>query len=430
MLGLDATYLVVAGLAGYACYYASKSIRSWSRLTKHQLFPIILILAVVIVIAGAFSGVVRSSSRKMEDRMSKQRDQGGGNQTVPQRWSRQCNRMELSKGQWKAKTLPSPIYIPVRNKRCPGRDGINSTAANGTFHTHVWTPTNANASTRNNSGSGPGPHQCSFRNFDPADFCKVVNNATIGMVGDSLMTEIFHSLLHQLGLHDVVNAHYSSPKFDIGEPELTPICNYSATLAFGVIDPVTGTGNQSLSHFLDRAQPNVLLFNRGAHPLPDQELQQHLPTLLATLESYHQKSRSLHRTTRFIWKTTTTGHPKCWEYSKPNHNHTLMLEIINDKSLYTRAFHPGAPSFNWWDLQKQNQIMIDTFANMTVETEDFKVEIIDGWDILLSRPDLHRGKIRRRYDCLHHCYPGPHDVFPQLLNHYLHMTPDEIMAGS
>ena len=45
-----------------------------------------------------------------------------------------------SKGQWNAKTLPSPIYIPVGNKRCPGRDGINP---NGTFHTHVWTPKRA-----------------------------------------------------------------------------------------------------------------------------------------------------------------------------------------------------------------------------------------------------------------------------------------------
>ena len=340
--------------------------------------------------------------------------------------------MELSKGQWKAKTLPLPIYIPVGDKRCPGRDGINSTAPKGTFHTHVWTPTNA--STRNSSSGLAGPHECSFRNFDAADFCKAVNNTTIGMVGDSLMTEIFHSLLHQLGLNSkyVVNAHlpaHSSPKYKMGEPELIPICNYSATLAYGAIDPVKGTGNHSLSHFLDRAQPNVLLFNRGAHYIPNQELQQHLPTLLATLKSYHQKSRSLYRTTRFIWKSTTTGHPQCWEYSKPNHNHTLMLKMINDKSLYTRAFHPQAPSFNWWDFQKQNQIMIDAFANMAMVTEEFKVEIIDGWDILLSRPDLHRGKTKKRYDCLHHCHPGPHDVFPQLLNHYLHMTPDEIMAG-
>jgi hypothetical protein len=64
------------------------------------------------------------------------------------------------------------------------------------------------------------------------------------------------SPLYQLGLDDsnyVVNAHLPadiSPKYDIGEPELVPICSNSATLAYSPFDPVKGTGNYSLSHFL------------------------------------------------------------------------------------------------------------------------------------------------------------------------------------
>jgi len=126
---------------------------------------------------------------------------------------------------------------------------------------------------------------------------------------------------------------------------------------------------------------------------------------------------------RVIWKTSPPGHPNCWIYKEPVNNITTMVDLVNDRSLYT--FHSAAKGFHWWDFAQQNEKVIDFFA---AQSQGLQFEIFDGYDLLLGRPDMHRAKVRKRYDCLHHCHPGPHDIFSRLLAHYLHMTPEQVMA--
>ena len=315
-----------------------------------------------------------------------------------------CTRQQIRQGKWVNRTFEKPFYVPSPGKRCPGRDGI---AHDGTFKTHVWEPT----SSRNG--------QCTFLPMDVPLLCQKLTQKTVLVVGDSLATEIFHSFLYFMGKYParfVANAHL--PAHTTRNPVILSVCNDTANIAYLPLDPLFKADELAVHLIHNKTiEPDILILNRGAHIVTDDQYQQELPTLANLLTQY----RTRRPDARILWKTTTPGHPNCWEYNAPQANETHMWELIQNASLYT--FHKDAKIFRWWWFPSQSQLVLDALM-----TSSIQLEVLDGWDLLLSRPDLHRGKIMKRYDCLHHCQPGPHDVFAQLLLNYLHMTPQQVMS--
>ena len=455
--------------------------------------------------APAITTITHRQGRQQQQEMQQQQQQlprlvpttrrgGGGGQ---QR-RRLCTRSEIKVGTWTSLTRPKPLYVPVKWKRCEKRDNI--TSPNHPHTTWTWTPTAAsvtaasvtaataatvtrnststgtmgdsvpsdpvttNLDHNNNDDTGSG---CDFLDFDPETFCRVLNRRqykSVAFIGDSLMTEMYHSILHQFGSFEskyVVNSHISAKSTTNGTYGIdddivvqVPICNQTATILYpGSADPIFENYKEngfSLQRFLTHMKPDVLIMNRGAHIVSDDELAVALPGFLAVLQSYYQHQQDQQDTTvvlpRFLWKTTTVGHPNCWEYTQPVPNKQQMIELVNNRSLY----HPY-PWREWWTFDQQNKMVLKAFSlvsssslpssftnnnndNNNADTTNvgFTVEIMDGWDMLLPRPDLHRAIMytgrTKRVDCLHHCHPGPFDVFAQIISQYLHLSPEEVMS--
>jgi molybdopterin-biosynthesis enzyme MoeA-like protein len=99
------------------------------------------------------------------------------------------------------------------------------------------------------------------------------------------------------------------------------------------------------------------------------------------------------------------GHPSCPKYRVPSTNTSAMEALIADRGT---AFDERG----WWAFERQN-----TFMENLLAQNDLEATFMDGYDLLLTRPDLHIGG--RKSDCLHYCLPGPPDVMNQVLLHEL-----------
>jgi hypothetical protein len=75
-------------------------------------------------------------------------------------------------------------------------------------------------------------------------------------------------------------------------------------------------------------------------------------------------------------------------------------------------------SYGWWDFGRQNTFMENILVQNKINLEP---TFIDGYELLLTRPDQHMGTGHKQYgvDCLHYCLPGPPDVLNQVLLHEL-----------
>lgn len=311
-----------------------------------------------------------------------------------------CNRAEIRDGEWIAANFSRPPYRPhYWIKRCEADTAFWKNNQSSVWSTFVWKPHS---------------EDCELLSFEAIQFCTLLRNQTLLLIGDSLMIEIFNSFVQQLIPIPVMVYQEKMPN-----PVVMQLCDGSdrANLVFlktSILEP------DVISTVLKDHSPDIILMNQGAHYVRDDEFMQIINETFRTVLQYkHQHNGRV----RILWKTTPPGHPDCWKFDRPVNNVSIMNAMILDPSLY--KFHPTARHFYWWEFAHQNELVSKSLDNNTDS-----VEILDGYDLLLGRPDRHKARIsRRRADCLHHCSPGPFDVFPQLLFHYLHLTPQEVMAG-
>jgi hypothetical protein len=81
-----------------------------------------------------------------------------------------CTSHEIRLGSWEPITLDGPPYIP-RSSKCYSKEQLENATE---WKTYQWHPQNA------------ATQQCEFAQWDADLFCRVANNKTIALGGDSL----------------------------------------------------------------------------------------------------------------------------------------------------------------------------------------------------------------------------------------------------
>lgn len=253
---------------------------------------------------------------------------------------------------------------------------------------------------------------CTLLEFDRNKMCGLLQGQVLLVMGDSLNEELFHSLAYFMG--------YEGKK--VNKPR-KPNLIYLARFCRVRLIYSKQHYLQDVSEALVEHEPTIVIMNRGAHYVPDDALVRDMRVLIQTMDNY----TAFFPTTRVIWRTSVPGHPSCWDHNDgPDNNVQQMANLVANRSLYNFFTAGGqtAESYHWWEFQHQNQLVLEMLLSSNSSS---RFEVMDAYDLLLLRPDLHRGKMPQFYDCLHHCHPGPHDVYTRLLYHYLHMTAQEVM---
>ena len=232
---------------------------------------------------------------------------------------------------------------------------------------------------------------CVLTQFDPQLFCSVFRNSLVLIAGDSLSWEHYSSLLQLLGVPVKQGLQHQSR--ELRETIVFQQCN--VTLAYQRDDKL-----QNLTSTLEKWQPDVLILNRGAHFVPDEELEQDVQNIILPAVRQWQ-SRCEH--CQLLWRTSVPGHPDCKSFSEPVSDRASMEAHIANLTLYNER----SINYHWYDYQRQNELVLRLL-------KDVPHHVIDAYYLNVLRPDQHRA---HQDDCLHNCYPGKMDIYNQLLLH-------------
>ena len=246
---------------------------------------------------------------------------------------------------------------------------------------------------------------CDFKNeFDPDFFCKSMQNAVLMFIGDSMVKEQYTALINLLG-HD----HYLWPGIRGAREDLsvvTNICANKTTLVFRWSEHLIG-----IDRYLNETFPTMLVMNTGAHYNTvelQNTLSSNLDIAIDAVKRWQESCREHNLPCRFLWKTTSPGHPNCKNFTEPQNNVTMMEDHI--------ASHP---QFQWDKFKENNQMMLKKLESSGLGKNNY--DIIDAYDIAIRRPDQHLTPDHE--DCLHNCRNQfVPNVLTLILQHYLCTT--------
>jgi hypothetical protein len=254
---------------------------------------------------------------------------------------------------------------------------------------------------------------CSFAEYNTKDFCDLLPRATVSIIGDSLSWEQYRSLIQ---LHNVPTRQgYQHQSYELNTNIQQPICDGGTTAVVYRRDDTL----QYVKESIEQNFPMVLILNRGAHYVPDDQLKQDMKSLVKVVQKWLQKCEKEYKIEcHFFWRTTVPGHIGCNTTERamttPVYDlHDIEKSWIKNKSLYNDI----SREYHWYDFQHQNEIVLDMLKESGL-MEKLNVQVIDAYYINTLRPDEHRAASG---DCLHSCFPGKMDVYNRLLLHYLKM---------
>jgi len=349
-----------------------------------------------------------------------------------------CARDELAQyGRWEPVRYAEPPYVSktvhLRCRRDDDREDASRPAdyarTYGGYVTYDWRirPERGNATTTAAGNASPSTSPtCRFHSWNSSDFCRLMSNGVVSIVGDSLSWEQYSSLLQLLGerVHQM-DQHRSKNRN----------ANHVQTACFRYnrrqVDGFGGGGgvrvvfrnDPRLEHVLDSIEndfPLVLVLNRGAHYVNDTELERGMSVLIEQLRVWQQACANLKLKCHLFWRTTVPGHPGCattttaaagtagsFSLQRPNNDLVQVERWIEDKSNYDNV----TIEYHWYDFQHQNRLV-----ERMLEGSRLEYTVLDAYYLNVRRPDGHR---TREKDCLHNCYPGTMDVLNRLLLHFL-----------
>ena len=302
-----------------------------------------------------------------------------------------CSRDEIKQGRWTQITLPEAYYTPPEGyKKGKHRSSICQDFSPTQHNTYEWVPHN---STSNRFGS------CIFDPWSASDFCSL-GWTSIAIVGDSLSWEHYSSLVMSLGLYSDPNDQFVSRRHN--KNIITMGCNDTLKLIYRRSDQL-----EHVQHVIWEESPQILVLNKGSHPVNDDIYESGWKHTISTLEEYERNhTGKFGMPTKVFFRTTVPGHPQCEKYSAPVNNKTHMEAIIANKSSY----QANMLKYRWWQFKAQNDIMEHLLGASSLQN----YHIIDAYDINIRRPDHHRPP-----DCLHNCFPSKTEVYNQLMLHFL-----------
>jgi len=388
-----------------------------------------------------------------------------------------CSRDQIRKGQWQPVTLEAPPYIPTNEfeKRCKTNQDYKP---NVPWSTWEWKPSSTS---------------CYFSSWNSTDFCNLASRTSIAIqqlsnnedhlvhngtsitaatppsattttagtttvaakvptilfVGDSLTYEQYSSLTQLLGLRAREKDMHKAQRRNVAVERIG--CRTSISTNHEAGDRTNHTAAAStwrllsrrddyltnLQSYVEQYDPHILVINRGAHYVDDNQLRRELNVTISFLEQWQQtcmmEQQQSNKTCLLYVRTTAPGHPLCWNYTEPSRNTEEMEALVANLTNY-QTLGENALTFHWWDIKHQNELLLEAFAQSKLTLWNHSndhdhsqqpqnaagggyYQVLDAYDINLLRPDMHRPP-----DCLHSCYPGKMDVYNQLLLHSLQAT--------
>jgi hypothetical protein len=208
------------------------------------------------------------------------------------------------------------------------------------------------------------PSYCMLLEWNATQFCDLLGNRTLLLVGDSTMQQAAGTLMSML----TTGAGKCVEQIVFGRSnDLWKWPRYS----------------NNLYDWVEMIKPDIVIFSAGAH----------IHAHHSYLEVWRHVSEAIHRmrswtNATLVWRTQHGGHVDCNLQQKPSTHFTL-----NDAS--RDRFH-----WNLYPLFDQYAVQFATQLN---------ISILDMSPVYL-RADAHPPG-----DCLHFCTPGPLDLFSQLL---------------
>jgi len=297
--------------------------------------------------------------------------------------SRFCSRDELRDGKWgEIDHNATPPYIPDDYHR----NCYKGTQLEG-YYRSSWTA------------------PCRFDEFSPERFCELAGNKTIAFLGDSI------SWQQSVALRMILNA--TSPKTEKYRNNFhVEACSGTTKIYWERMDYIE---DHKVKANLDKYNPDILVLNRGIWYTPDDDLIPALNSTLSTVKTWKESSQD---EKIVVWRTTAPGAPQCYHKFEPIKTSLdqYLREVVSNASLpwyhmdEKRRFH-----FNWWDIERQNQVVMKMILNSGIS-----FELIDAFEMYTARPDLRRSQHQsNNKDCLHQCLPGVPDESNRVLQHIL-----------
>jgi hypothetical protein len=300
-----------------------------------------------------------------------------------------CSVPQIRDGQWVPVRGPASYVTQTAHLRCYGEPDVYQ-AMN--FTSYVWQPHDAQRK------------QCEWTAWKgPQKACQVLEHSNILIAGDSLSWEHYSSLLQLLGHHVHQNLQHQSR--ELRTNVMDQLCDGRTRISYRRDDKLT-----NLTAALNEEPfPNVVVLNRGAHYVGDEELIQDIRENIRELKVWKRQCHSMGMSCQLFWRTSVPGHPECHKFDAPVNDLQKMEAHVGNLSLYNNH----TLKYHWYDYQHQNRLVVEEFAKHDAM---LKAHIMDAYALNILRPDDHRS---HQGDCLHNCYPGKMDVYNVWLFHVL-----------
>lgn len=289
-----------------------------------------------------------------------------------------CSDDQLTRGRWVPITLERPPYIPLSPRvRCMRKEDFYEP-----FATYQWKPHG----------------DCALAPWNAPQFARLLSDRAIAFVGDSLTLEHFASLVHLLG-----DRARLPPKAVQHKRIQRTICHngtqqHCVQTVFRTDFPL-----HNISQEVETSRPSVLVLNRGAHYVSDDELlaslREHTLPALVGWNRQCNSSKCL-----LVWRTTVPGHPHCQNFTQPATSVAEMQAYIERASTKDANGPYRKGEYHWQDFQRQNQrvqrLLMEEWKPVLSQ---ISIRIMDSYFPNVLRPDNHRAHMG---DCLHSCSPG------------------------
>ena len=293
-----------------------------------------------------------------------------------------CSRQQVQDGAWNKVIVEQAPYIPPNNHKLLCDRFQIKRYEQGGYASWSW---------------NPNDDSCQLTAWNRDHFCTVMSQQTILFMGDSLTQEATYAFGELMGLrvNDGIGEPGNYPRYN-----LEGACNGTVEAIFHRADYLRpSTVAQKLQdHF-----PNVVVLNRGAHYVSDEDLLQAINGIIRCIAVWQARCAETNKRCLLVWRTTVPGHPGCKSAQQPTNDRQAMERLID--------VDPRSIEWKWPLFQHQNELVENALTKSNID-----YEMLDAYDINILRPDAHRVGFN---DCLHNCLNSKLDVYSQILLHIL-----------